>query len=207
MDEIDHLVYAGPDLDTVVEELEELLGVRAAPGGRHPRWGTRNALISLGPETYLEVLGPDPERDDREMPTIFGLNRLDRPRLVTWVAKAPDLEGRVETAVAGGVQLGRIFAASRERPDGSVLSWRLTDPEVILADGIVPFLIDWGASRHPAIDAPPGCRLRSLRARHPDPRRVAAMLDAIGSDLPVEAGPAPALIAVIETSTGDIELR
>jgi hypothetical protein len=207
MGEIDHLVYAGPDLDAAVDQLEKLLGVRAAPGGRHPRWGTRNALISLGPATYLEVLGPDPERDDREMPRIFGLNRLDEPHLVTWVAKETDLEGRVETAAAAGVHLGEISAASRERPDGRVLSWRLTDPEVVLADGVVPFLIDWGASRHPAIDAPPGCRLSSLRAQHPDPERVAAMLDAIGSDLPVEMGPAPALIAVIQTAMGDVELR
>lgn len=205
MSEIDHLVYAAPDLEAAVDRIDRALGVRPAPGGRHPRWGTRNALLSLGPDMYLEILAPDPERP--ESPTLFGLDRLEAPRLVTWVAKGSDLERRVQVAAAAGVHLGEIIAAGRETPDGSVLSWRLTDPEVVLADGIVPFLIDWGDSRHPATDAPGGCILAALRAEHPEPARVAAMLRAIGSDMPVAEGPVPALIATIRIPAGEIELR
>lgn len=207
MSEIDHLVYASPDLDAGVERLDRLLGVRAAPGGRHPRWGTRNALIALGTDTYLEILAPDPERDRPGTPTLFGLDRLEAPRLATWVAKESDLEGRVEAAAAEGVLLGEIIPASRKRPDGGVLSWRVTDPEVVVAGGVVPFLIDWGASRHPATDAPGGCTLAALRAEHPEPTRVAAMLRAVGSDMSVEAAPTPALIATIDTPGGRVELR
>ena len=36
---VDHLVYATPDLDSGVEEIEKLLGVRATPGGQHPGRG------------------------------------------------------------------------------------------------------------------------------------------------------------------------
>lgn len=58
---IDHLVYAAPDLEEGIARLERLLGVRASPGGQHLAWGTRNALIALGDEVYLEIIGPDPE--------------------------------------------------------------------------------------------------------------------------------------------------
>ena len=44
---LDHLVYATPDLDASVEELAERFGADPVPGGAHPGWGTRNALIGL----------------------------------------------------------------------------------------------------------------------------------------------------------------
>jgi dipeptidyl aminopeptidase/acylaminoacyl peptidase len=46
---VDHLVYITPDLNRGIEEIEKLLGVRATPGGQHIGYGTRNALIALGP--------------------------------------------------------------------------------------------------------------------------------------------------------------
>lgn len=207
MGAIDHLVYATPDLAAAVDRLARASGVRPALGGRHPRWGTRNALLSLGPDIYLEIIAPDPKRERPEPPTLFGLDRLDKPRLVTWAAKESDLDGRVEAAAAAGVQLGEILTGGRETPDGGALTWRLTDPEVFLADGLVPFLIDWGDSLHPAATAPGGCSLSVLRAEHPEPARVAALLEAIGSDLPVAEGPAPALVAAIRTPRGEIDLR
>jgi len=204
---VDHLIYAAPDLDAGVERLESILGVRAIPGGRHPDYGTRNALLALGPETYLEVLAPDPDGPEPERPRLFGIDQLDAPRLAAWVERESDLEGRVEAADRRGVTLGEILSGGRERPDGSVLAWRLTDPHVVIGDGIVPFLIDWGTTESPARAAPKGCTLLGLRAEHPDPARIGAMLLALGADLVVESGHAPALVATIGTARGEVELR
>src|SRR5687768_9929423 len=56
--QVDHLIFGTPDLAMGVETIEKLVGIRATPGGQHPGEGTRNALISLGPAIYLEILGP-----------------------------------------------------------------------------------------------------------------------------------------------------
>ncbi len=46
--EIDHLVFATPDLAQGVDEIEALTGVRASIGGQHALWGTHNRLLALG---------------------------------------------------------------------------------------------------------------------------------------------------------------
>jgi len=204
---VDHLVYATLDLNSGVEEIEKLLGVRATPGGQHPGRGTRNALIALGPATYLEIIAPDPEQPPPETPRPFGIDGLKKSRLVTWVAKGVDLERLRDEAARKGARLGEVISGSRRRPDGVLLSWRYTDPKTVLADGLVPFFIDWGQSPHPSHTAAPGASLVALRAEHPDAPRVQRLLRELGLELPVQSGATPALVAIIDSPRGRVELR
>ena len=156
LEQIDHLVYATPDLDVGINAIETLIGVRATPGGQHPGLGTRNALVALGPASYLEIIGPDPQQTKPAGPRRFGLDDLKAPRLLTWVAKGTNLDALVTRAKASGVALGSVMPGSRKRPDGVVLSWRYTDPNIVLADRLVPYFIDWGSSPHPSATAAAG---------------------------------------------------
>ena len=205
--QVDHLVYATPDLDASINELEHLLGVRATPGGRHPGWGTRNALLALGERTYLEILGPDPEQAQAGAASPFRVAQLQAPRVLTWAARGTRLDRLVEDAKHRGLDLGAVSSGSRRRPDGGLLSWQLTDPAASRLDGLVPFFIDWGDTPHPAGTAAQGCTLVELRAEHPEPDLVRDMLRAVGLDLPVRPGAVPALIATIKTPRGVVELH
>ena len=204
---VDHLVYAAPDLTTGIERLETLLGVRATPGGQHPGRGTRNALIALGPRTYIEIIGPDPEQPAPAEPRPFGIDTLSAPRLVTWAANENDLPRLSKLAAQAGIKLGELAAGSRRRPDGVLLTWNYTNPRTTVADGIVPFFIDWGTTPHPAESAVQGGRLVALAAEHPDAERVTMSLRRLGLDLVVTKGAQPTLTATIDAPRGRIQLR
>src|SRR5690349_12928563 len=89
---VDHLVYAAPDLDAAVNALAQLTGARASPGGPHPGRGTRNALLALGPASYLEIVGPDAAQPAPAEPRWLSVDAVDAPRLVTWAARVDDLD-------------------------------------------------------------------------------------------------------------------
>lgn len=204
---IDHLVYATPDLCLGVSEIESLTGVRASSGGQHPAWGTHNRLAALGAATYLEIIAPDPTQPDPATPRPFGLDRLRASRLVTWAAACDHLESVTLAASERGVLLGEVLSGSRLRSDGATLTWRLTSPSTLLEEGLIPFLIDWGSSPHPAISAARSLSLVELRAEHPDPPVLSRSYAVLGVDLPVVQAPEPALVAVIDSPRGRVELR
>jgi hypothetical protein len=204
---VDHLVYATPDLQAGVERIERTFGVRATPGGQHPGRGTRNALLALGPSSYLEIIGPDPEQPQPAEARPFGIDGLKEPRLTTWAAKAPDLDRLIADAHAAGIRIGALAAGSRRTADGVLLAWRYSDPRTVVAGGVVPFFIDWGTTPHPSASAARGAALRALAIEHPDPASVQAALRQLRLDVPVSRGAAPALVATIDTPRGVVTLR
>jgi len=211
-DDFDHLIVAVDRLDEAIPWFEEQLGVRPAEGGRHAKWGTHNALLSLGSRRYLELLAPDPDAppDARERgEKAFGLSRRASPFVVGWCAATTNLDERVAEAARGGVQLGAPIAGGRDLSDGTQLRWRSTPPDFVsdeLAEGLMPFFICWGDSPHPGQDAPPGCRLVRLEGEHPDPERLWKMLAAVGTRLSVSRGPRARMIATIEGPRGSVTL-
>ena len=203
---LDHVVYATPELDATVGDLAHRLGVRASIGGQHLGRGTRNALISLGPRSYLEIVGPDPAQPPPDTPRWFGIDRLIGPRLVAWAAATDDLARISAAAASHAVRLGPIVAGGRTQPDGTRLDWRVTDPTIVTADGLVPFFIDWGTSSHPAGSAAPGVELVEFHAEHPDAVEIRGMLQLLGLPLAVESGPAPRLVVTLRGPRGELVL-
>lgn len=209
--QIDHLVLAGTDLAALVADVAERFGSTPVPGGPHPGRGTRNELVGLGGGRYLELIGPDPDQPPPTGPRQFGIDAITEPTLVAWCARPTrPLADIVAEASAAGFDLGPLASMSRQRPDGVLLQWRLTFPQLATPDeGTVPFLIDWGDSPHPSTTLPAGVELLDLTLGSPNADRLRTVLAIVGDFPEVTVVPAdrPTLHARLRTLNGEVELR
>ncbi|MCB8942971.1 MAG: VOC family protein [Ardenticatenaceae bacterium] len=210
---IDHIIYAVHDLEAGMDTIEKLLGERPYYGGQHPNQGTHNALLSLGEDVYLEIIAKDPDQPSPSVPRSFGLDKLAQPRLVTWAVRTHDMPATIAEARANGYNPGERVAGGRNRADGRPLFWESTKrPESLTGktppgDWLIPFIIDWGGTPHPAEGQPSHAHLVSLTATHPNPTAVQEILHALDLHLEVEEGEEAALIATIDGLNGRITLR
>jgi Glyoxalase-like domain len=165
--DLDHIIVGYPNLEDGMARLFQLSGYRAAVGGSHPGRGTRNALLNLGNNSYLELLAPDPTQPallwHKEIAT------LTEPIIVGWAIRHAQLDQLASLLKERGVPCSEPIAGSRVRPDGKTLNWRT----LRLADdrkGNLPFFIEWDStSPHPSTDAPGGCLLQEFRPTGPLP--------------------------------------
>jgi hypothetical protein len=208
-DAVDHLLLGAPDLDGGIAWLEARIGVKAQLGGSHPGVGTRNALVSLGPRQYLEIIAPDPAQSSFNFD--IDLRKLGAPRLVNWAVSTPDVEAATAAARRDGLQVFGPRDGSRRRPDGVTLRWRsggvvakLGEPDV----NPVPFFIQWASdSRHPSADAPAGCRLVDFAIAGPDPAKLESVLASLGVDASVTKAAHAGLSATLDTPKGRVMLK
>lgn len=201
---IDHLLYASATLEQGMDDIEQLLGVRPVRGGRHPQYGTHNALVSLGPTTYLEVIARDPDLPVPERGALVDISAAGESGLMRWAFRTEDIDATAESARNAGVPLGPVESGVREKPDGSALRWKLTDPIPMSMGGAIPFLISWGDTTHPASVVPSGGQLIDLRIEHPDENDVRNALSAIGANVTVVHGDAFRIIATVRRTDGRI---
>ncbi|HKV94123.1 MAG TPA: VOC family protein [Candidatus Angelobacter sp.] len=207
--DLDHILLGINDLDHGIFWVEERSGVRAVFGGVHPGRGTRNALLSLGPRQYLEIIALDPQQAgsaaSRE-PWAARLNALKEPRIINWAAHTDDLAAVAQKAAAAGISAENPREGSRARPDGKILRWKSFGLKEDF-DGVLPFFIEWSAdSIHPSQDAPAGCTLEHFSIESPSVKDVREVAGKLGLNVEVKSGKKPLLHARIAGKKGAFEL-
>ncbi|MCC5905266.1 MAG: VOC family protein [Balneolaceae bacterium] len=204
--EIDHFIYTSAKLETGMAEIEQLLEIRPEYGGRHLQYGTHNALVSLGPSVYLEIISPDPASKIAPDQTLFSEYFSMKSKLTTWVYRTNNIHSLVKKVKEAGFELGEVQQGSRQTAEKTLLKWHLTNPRKMLFNGAVPFLIDWGQSKHPAWSAPEAGTLVDFNISHPQPELIKKALEAIGTAVNIEKSSQIQLTAFIETKKGTVAL-
>lgn len=204
--ELDHLIWAVPDLDAGVREIESRTGLRASFGGRHPGVGTHNAILDLGERRYLEILAPDPSQSRFSS---FGalVRDLDEPKLLSWAVRTDDVRAASDAASRGGLRPGVVLSLSRRTPAGVTLSWRLMQIDGHDHGPLMPIFIEWRGDEHPSRHSPSGCRLESLTLRAPAAEDLRSHLGVLGLAPEIEEAPEPGLRAVVASPKGSFPLE
>lgn len=204
---IDHIIYTAPNLEDGIQDIERILGVYAIIGGRHPNYGTHNALLSLGNHTYLEIVAPDPESTLEKTKLWLKESFNKGPHLATWVLTADDIQGLHTKALSHGIKVGEISHGERVKPDGSILRWTLSDPNAMPFSGALPFLINWGNTIHPAQSAPSAGQLKKLLLIHPQAQKLRKLINVLNCPIEVQQGPNYKMKAFIESINGLVVLE
>jgi hypothetical protein len=210
---LDHLSYAaGPDgLDGTARRLGELLGEEFADGGIHPRFGTRNRVLPLADDTYVEVVEvlDHPASDKAPFGQAVRARSAAGGGWLGWVVAVDDIAGIEQ-------RLGReSVPGNRHRPDGVELRWRQIGVMGLQADPQLPFFVQWEvpADLHPSTGGSGRLRLATLEiAGHP--QRVSdwlgSSLDGPFEDVHVDwvapHGTPGLLAAQFETSNGLVRI-
>lgn len=199
---VDHVLWASPDLDDGVAALRDRTGFAAVPGGSHPGWGTRNALVGLGGE-YLEVLATDPVQEGGWLAD--EVRGLDGPTMSRWALRSDDLDGLVARVRSAGLRTDPV-AMSRTTPAGVTLRWRIA---VVHGHGLgrmVPFVIDWLDTPHPTTSLAPQGSLVEVAIGHPSPGALRGVLDVLGVAPVVQAAPTASLQVTLDSPLGRVTL-
>ena len=170
---IDHIVYIVPDFESALDDLEGKLGVRPQVGGRHLSRGTKNALLNLGNECYLEVLAADPENTTFLGERWMGVDLIKKPTISRWAIQSANIEHDCQVLKKYHPNLGEIAAGERKTQEGDILRWKMSLPLALPQIEIVPFLLDWSTSAyHPTKKLEEACKLLEIKFFHPQPEIV-----------------------------------
>ena len=134
---VDHVVIGVPDLDDAAATLLVRHGLIAAPGGRHPLFGTANRIVPLG-TSYLEIVAVDDPDVAAQNPFGTWIAEMADDRAAWgWALRSSDIEA---TAARLGLD---VAPGERVRADGVRLSWRLAGVPSERSDYGRPFFIQW----------------------------------------------------------------
>ncbi|MEL7219887.1 MAG: VOC family protein [Bacteroidota bacterium] len=204
--QIDHIVWAVPDLSAGIAYIEDITGEQPVYGGRHLQFGTHNALLRLGNRCYFEILAPDPENNEITTSRWMGIDLINSGRITRWALSSSNLSKDVQHLITVNSKLGQVEEGQRLTASEQLLCWQLSIPLSEPVCEPTPFLIDWQNSVHPADNLTHNCTLVNFKVVHPNVAPINQVLNELGSSVEVVSGQQPKLELTLSTPKGMITI-
>lgn len=121
---IDHVTFAGSDLDALREAFERA-GFQPEYGGVHSNEITHMALVGFEDRSYVELISKTEESAEKTSP--WWDEQIDSDAGATaWAVPSDSIHKETERIAAGGLSVDGPEQYHRERPDGDLVEWELT---------------------------------------------------------------------------------
>lgn len=143
----DHVIHFIEGTPEQAVEFWEQQNVHAVIGGRHEKWGTRNAL-SYGKDSYIEWLSLEnrqvAESAAHPLTQLLLHNGPGFGTVCFRVESIEQLEGRL---TAEGFQTSGILDGSRRTAEGKLIEWKMLFINEDFSERLPnPFFIEWNES-------------------------------------------------------------
>lgn len=200
---LDHLVYAVPNLEKAMEDFENMTGITPIFGGYHTTQGTKNALVNLGNQAYLEMLAIDDKNTEISAPRWMGIDFTENPMLTRWALKSKNLKTDAEVVKNYHTAMDKIQGGQRKTDGGQLLKWSMIMPLASPKVELIPFFCDWQHSAvHPTDALPEQAKIVEVILTHPVPNLVIPTLNKLSINLEIAHSKSMSIRAMIETSKG-----
>ncbi len=195
----DHIAIGCATLEQGAAYVADKTGLTIPMGGEHPLMGTHNLLMSLGVDTFFEVISINPTAPKPAQNRWFGLDDpavqkslSSRAKPHSWILNSDNLEADLATAKSLGIDLGTPRTQTR-----GDLTWRFAvrDDGAIPLDGAAPMIMEWPANMqaHPASGMTDmGARIKSIVLDTTYAQEVNKLLNTLGNgNMPIEIHDSP----------------
>lgn len=205
---LDHIVYTVANLETAIETFQKKTGIRPVFGGYHKTQGTKNALVNLKSNSYLEFLAADDSNEDVLRPRWMGIDYLTKNQITRFALRSDNLEDTSKLLKMYNPNMGCVTDGSRVVAVEKTLKWKLTMPLPSPEVDIIPFLIDWSESEvHPTkVLSEPVCEIIDFYATHPKPEKINQVFQQLKYPMNIKTTNEVSLKLTLRTPNGIIQL-
>lgn len=156
---LDHAVYFTHKTPEEIVTEQSLLGYHVVVGGRHEKWGTRNALKYVK-NAYIEYLSVEymeiAKEVDHPLTQLLLHDLATKEGWGTICLSVENIEAFKENIENKGFETSGVLAAERRTEDGELRKWKMLFVDQPLSSELpYPFFIEW--------DEPEEVRFSNLR--------------------------------------------